>query len=244
MKIGINSNGLALTEEKAIVIAESSSYFRISLDAATPETYKKTHGMGRREFEQVIKNCQMFKDIRDKTNSQTSFGLGFLTNRDTVDEMEEFICLAKDCGADFAQFRPMMGTGINTLDISENYLKLAHKYNTDFFRVTVSFQKYRVMGSGGQRGYSRCRGMIFSTVITANTKVFACIHHRQDPEYFIGEINENTTLEDIFLSPRIREVYQFSVRNAPFYAETIALIECLTIFQKTLITLNFYNDHM
>lgn len=208
MKIGVNSNGLALTEENATVIAESSSFFRISLDAATPDTYAITHGMGRKEFDRVIKNCRMFADIRDKTNSQTSFGLGFLTNRETVDEMEAFVCLAKDCGADFAQFRPMMGTEINPLDITKIYLKLADKYNADYFRVTASIQKYREMGNSGQRDYSRCRGMFFSTVITADAKVFACIHHRQNPEYFIGQINEDTTLEDIFLSPRIREVYK------------------------------------
>lgn len=209
MKTGVNSNGLALTEKKATAIAESCAFFRISLDAATAETYAKTHGMKSKDFEQVLQNCRMFADIRNDINSRTSFGLGFLTNQETINEMEAFVCLAKDCGADFAQFRPMIGTEINTLDITNTYLQLAEKYNTDCFRVTASVQKYREMVSGWERPYTYCRGMFFSTVITADAKVFACIHYRQNSDYFIGRIDSVTSLEDIFLSPRIREVYQF-----------------------------------
>jgi radical SAM protein with 4Fe4S-binding SPASM domain len=49
--------------------------------------------------------------------------------------------------------------------------------------------------------------MFFSTVITADAKVFACLHYRQNPDYFLGDLNQHS-LSDIFRSDRIREVYK------------------------------------
>ena len=50
--------------------------------------------------------------------------------------------------------------------------------------------------------------MFFSTVVTADAKVFACLHHRQEKDYYLGEINEQISLEDIFRSARMRQVYE------------------------------------
>ena len=69
-------------------------------------------------------------------------------------------------------------------------------------------QKYREMGTLGERPYNKCSGMFFSTVITANAKVFACLHHRQDDKYFLGDITDKDSLENIFRSARMREVYE------------------------------------
>ncbi|MDR2478030.1 MAG: radical SAM protein, partial [Treponema sp.] len=44
IKVGLNSNGLALDNDKIDMILKHCEYFRISLDAASPEMYKKTHG--------------------------------------------------------------------------------------------------------------------------------------------------------------------------------------------------------
>lgn len=204
MRIGVNSNGLALTEEKAEMIARNCDYFRISLDAATPEMYAKTHGMPAGSFEQVIHNAKQFRLIRDQMFSETSFGVGFLTSEQTIEEMESFVRLCMEIGADFAQFRPFTGDLCN---VEEPYLRLKEKYETEAFQVRASIQKYNFMEQAAERQYSKCRGMFFSTVITADAKVFACLHHRQEEQYLLGDLNEQS-LEEIFLSPRIREVYK------------------------------------
>lgn len=204
MKIGLNSNGLALDEHKAHLIAENCEYFRVSLDAGSPQMYRQTHGMPEESFYHVIQNMQMFSKIRNATGSRTSFGIGFLTSETTRSDMESFVALAKDCGADFAQFRPFTGDFCNIL---EEYNYLRQKYEDHSFQVKASIQKYREMSTAGERNYSKCRGMFFSTVITADAKMFACLHHRQEEPYFLGQIGEKS-IEDIFLSPKIREVYQ------------------------------------
>ena len=204
MRIGLNSNGLALTEEKAKQIAKQCAYFRISLDAATPEMYKKTHGMPKEALEKVIANAKMFRKVKEELNSSINFGIGFLTNRETATEMDAFVRLCQEIGADFDQFRPFTE---DDYDITDQYLALKNKYETENFQVKASKQKYQYMYDAPKRQYDRCRGMFFSTVITADAKVFACLHHRQDEQFYLGDLDKQT-LEDIFLSPRIREVYQ------------------------------------
>lgn len=205
IKLGLNSNGLGLNEELSEMIAQNFEYFRISLDAASPDLYKKTHGMPEAAFNKTVSNIKLFADIKKKLNSPISFGAGFLTSNATVSEMEDFVVLIKDQGADFAQFRPFTG---DLLDITDEYLRLKGKYETADFAVRASVQKYREMETGGSRDYDKCRGMFFSTVITADAKVFACLHHRQEDAFFLGQITDETSLEDIFRGSRIREVYE------------------------------------
>lgn len=203
MKIGLNSNGLALDEEKIDIILKNCEYFRISLDAASPEMYKKTHGMSKEIFEKVIDNCTKFANKKREIKADISYGIGFLTSNDTIKELEDFIVLCKNTGADFAQFRPFTG---DFTDISSEFSDLKNKYETDTFFIRASVQKYREMGKEQIRTYDKCRGMFFSTVITADAKVFACLHYRQNNDYLLGDLNKQT-LSEIFRSERMRMVY-------------------------------------
>ena len=64
MKLGLNSNGLALSRELAELIADNCEYFRVSLDAASAEMYQKTHGMPPVAFDKVIENIRMFAQVK------------------------------------------------------------------------------------------------------------------------------------------------------------------------------------
>lgn len=47
---------------------------------------------------------------------------------------------------------------------------------------------------------------VFSTVISADFKVWACLHFRQSEKHFLGDLREQS-LEQIWRGERIREVY-------------------------------------
>jgi len=234
IKLGLNSNGLALTEELARLISENFEYFRISLDAASPELYWKTHGMPQAAFQKTVENMRMFSRIKSELNSPVSFGAGFLTSRDTAAEMEDFVRLVRDSGADFAQFRPFTE---DLYDITEEYLRLKKTYESPSFGVRASIHKYREMRDRGKRDYDRCRGMFFSTVITADAKVFSCLHHRQEEEHFLGQIDDVTSLTDIFRSARMREIYEhIDCSKCPAMCRN-------DVFNRTLNTLSFDVTH-
>jgi MoaA/NifB/PqqE/SkfB family radical SAM enzyme len=227
IKVGLNSNGLALDKDKIEVILKHCEYFRVSLDAASAGMYKKTHGMPAETFEKVIENCRVFARRKRETGKNISYGIGFLTNKETIAELEDFVILCKEIGADFAQFRPFTG---DLADITAKYSELKKQHETETFFVRASVQKYREMDKEQTRPYAKCRGMFFSTVITADAKVFACLHYRQNPDYFLGDLN-SCTLSEIFRSDRVKAVYEKTdcLKCPPFCRNDV--------FNRTLYTL-------
>lgn len=203
--VGLNSHGMNLNERLNEIIAENLEYFRISLDAGSAEMYEKIHGMKPKHFEKTLQNIENFAKTKQRLGSKISFGVGFLTSNITQGDMESFVRLVKECGADFAQFRPFIG---DKLDISQKVLELKQKYEDSTFKIVASYQKYKEMESLAQneRGYSKCHGMFFSTVISADFKVWACLHFRQSEKHFLGDL-ERQSLEEIWKGARIREVY-------------------------------------
>ncbi len=204
--IGLNSHGMNLNERLNEIIAENLEYFRISLDAGSAEMYEKIHGMKPKHFEKTLANIESFANTKARLGSKTSFGVGFLTSNITQGDMESFVRLVKERGADFAQFRPFTG---DRLDITNKLLELREKYEDSEFKIVASYQKYKEMeglNEGVGRGYDKCHGMFFSTVISADFKVWACLHFRQSAKHFLGDLREHS-LEEIWRGARIREVY-------------------------------------
>lgn len=202
--LGLNSHGMNLDEEKCALIAQNMEYFRISLDAGSAAMYQKIHGMKPAHFEKTLANIELFAATKQKLKSKTSFGVGFLTSAATAGDMEDFVRLVKERGADFAQFRPFTG---DKFDISDQLEILRARYEDSHFKIVASYQKYKEMKDPANRGYTKCHGMFFSTVISADFKVWACLHFRQSERHFLGDLRDKT-LEEIWKSPRIREVYE------------------------------------
>lgn len=214
MKIGLNSNGLALTSDKIDAIIDDCEYFRISLDAGTSSMYKFTHGMDEKIFDKVVGNMELVsKRIKEK-GSKISFGAGFLTSKQTEGDMENFVYLCKEKGLGFAQFRPFNNDTVNIID---KYNMLKDKYEDVNFKVLASIQKYKEFGYESCRNYDKCLGMFFSTVITADAKMYACLHHRRNEKYLIGDVG-NSTLDEIWNSSRKWKVFEsIDMNDCPYF---------------------------
>ena len=227
-----------LDEAKCELIAKNLEYFRISLDAGSAEMYKKIHGMKPHHFQKTIDNIKMFAKIKKELDSKVSFGVGFLTNSETQKEIESFIQIVKESGADFAQFRPFIGDTFNVLP----QLKiLKEKYETENFKIVASYQKYKEMKAFKllDRGYQKCHGMFFSTVISADFKVWACLHFRQSEKHLLGDLRV-TTLEDIWRGSRIREVYNsINCDECPILCRNDSFNKTLEKFSNPIINKEF-----
>ena len=236
IKIGLNSNGLALDEEKAKAILECCSYFRISLDAGTPDIYTKTHGMDQNSFNKVIDNIKMFSCMKKQLDSKIGFGTGFLTSELTKGDIFDFFRLSKECGVGFAQLRPFTG---DFTSIENEFNKSKEMFEDENFKVTASIHKYSRFNDGEKRPYSKCYGMFFNTVVTADFKVFACIHHRQKQNYFLGDLNE-TTLKEIWNSSRIREVFEtIDCNDCPYFCRNDDINRALNSISKPVFHKEF-----
>lgn len=237
LQIGVNTNCLALNQEQAEAIAKYCKYCRISLDSGDAKLYRKTHGMDTRAFDNVLENIRLLAAVKKREGTLLSLGTGFLTSKETAGQMECFVKLSKECGVDFAQFRPFQE---DTTDVLEEYARLKKIYDDDGFRVLASQQKYGAFKGGKAKLYDHCRGMFFSTVITANARVYACLHHRQDPRYLIGDMREGNSLAAIWNSYQKWKVFeQINVQGCPAFCRNDAINRTLDGLSKKVFHQEF-----
>lgn len=233
--IGLNSNGLALNEENSRAIADCCSYFRISLDAGTPEMYRKTHGMDKEAFEKVLGNIRMFNNIRKKLGSDISFGTGYLTSEGTRSGILDFFATSKKCGVDFAQLRPFT----NDLTNVDKEFRGAKKLEDKNFKVVSSEHKYSRFGDDDKRPYKKCWGMFFNTVVTADFRIFACLHHRQNEKYLLGDLKKNS-LREIWQSAKMREVFgKIDFTDCPYFCRNDEINRSLELVNRPVNHVKF-----
>ena len=88
-----------MTPEKIPTIVECCTWIRISLGAATSDTFKKCHGTA--DFEKIIENIKEFVRVRKNMNKTISIGLSMMVHPDNYHELYEEAKLAKKLGVDY-----------------------------------------------------------------------------------------------------------------------------------------------
>lgn len=168
--IVISTNGIALTKKVAEEILERNVHsLNISINAGRRETYRKITHVDC--FEKVIENLRYYQQLCLKQGKTSNLNLSFVVNRKNIEDLLEFIRLAKSLGvkdisSTYCRFFPMatrlkLAVKKNNLlenndslyfhqQISDKYFKeadaLAKRLNINFtheplFSETVSRQK-------------------------------------------------------------------------------------------------------
>ena len=93
-----NSNGILLDDGwRHDLVDAGLDELRVSLDAATPEGYRKIRNNS--EFERIVQNLRSFLNLQSaKQVSHPRLSLWFLGTEDNILELPEFVRLASDIG--------------------------------------------------------------------------------------------------------------------------------------------------
>ncbi len=210
LDIGFITNGSLVTEEINNVLLSSRTWMRFSLDAASPQTFKRVHGLDGNSFQRVIDNILLSVRMKKRLHSMTTIGIGYLTCNYTKGEMLEAARLCKKLGVDYLQFRPMQmhNNGkfeYHLSDLAEN-IERCMKESGNGFKILCSKHKYDMMQDKAYgRNYNKCYGHQFATVIAADAKMYLCCHMRGFEKYCIGDLKKNT-FREIWNSPRRKKV--------------------------------------
>ncbi len=91
-----NSDAISLTARRADRLIESGlDEYRVSMDAATPETYRRIRGVD--QFDRVVENVRrLVERSRDLGRATPHVSLWFTASRANLDELPEFVRLAAD----------------------------------------------------------------------------------------------------------------------------------------------------
>jgi len=200
---GFITNGISLDTRAARMLAWNCAWVRVSLDAGTPEMYKQTHGGNAATFHTVLENIEGFVKERDKINPNCTLGTAYLTGKETVDGIYDFVEMSYNLGVDYAQLRPFH---YDTTPIHDEVAKARAKFQNDGFRILASDHKYDVFDEK-KRPYDKCYGSNFISSITADLDVTFCCHSRGNPAYTLGNLNTQS-FREIWASDKRKELIE------------------------------------
>ena len=172
--LGLITNGIFL--DRYLHLINLFRFVRVSLNAASFETYKKLTGT--EHFNRVIRNIQsvLFK------RSCTDVGLSFVIDDKNKSEVKEAQDLAVSLGVDYIQIKPQW-----VLEGIEGSLQGVSALT----EKTVITPRISVRNN---RNACRIAGLI--GIVSATSDVYFCCVQRGNPDFLVGSLH-NHSLHDL-----------------------------------------------
>ena len=206
---GVFTNGSLLTDKTIDALLDTHSWVRISIDAATRETYEQIRRVD--DFERVTRNIRRLVEAKKKKNSSTTIGIGFIITPDNYAEIEKFSDLITDLGVDYGQYKPCIKGFNDKEQISGEWWKqevnpiLEEVFEKNKKAVVNLYKLTDLIESSFDKAYEKCYGHIFCPCIGASGDVWLCTHLRGLKKYSLGNLKDNT-FDEIWHSKKREEV--------------------------------------
>lgn len=205
-KSGIDSalttNAALLTESMSEKILGAMEWMKVSIGAATKETYAKIHRTRQEDFDAVIKNLAAASKIKHKNGYKCTLGMQILLLPENRDEVVSLAALARDIGMDYLVVKPYSQHPLSKTNKYKDvkYSEYMHlrdelsEMNTKDFNVIFRMNTMKKWDENG-RNYSKCFALPFWSYIDAGGKVWGCSVYLGDERFLYGNIYENTFKE-------------------------------------------------
>ncbi len=184
MAVGVYSNGLR--REALVAAAPHLAWAYISLDEVDPRSYWRRKGIN--AWWTVCANVQAIA-------GKTVVGAGFLLHGENYRQASKMVDVARDLGADYCQFRPVVG--LDDYAWVPDCLTVLGALDDPF--IYVSYRRFEDLhrSACGEyvRQYSACRGSVLVPCIGADGTVWVCPNTRGLRP--LGNLKEET-LRDIW----------------------------------------------
>lgn len=215
MSVGLTTNGSLIHRYKE-VIAEYVNWTRISIDAATPETFAI--------FRPSSIKCSFFKVLSNAANLAKSkrgkMGYSFLmierarSDGTIVTNCHEILAaamLAREIGFDYFEFKPMVDKFHHLTPFSDKAKRLMvgqlqglQDLNSETFRIIYPKSVDHLLKSrllDQPKDYTRCPSIELRTVVTPNG-IYPCPYKRGCQKYALGK--PSTKFDDLWPSEERR----------------------------------------
>ncbi len=185
-----NSDAISLTARRAGLLIECGlDEFRVSMDAATPETYRRLRGVD--QFDRVVDNVRRLRALQlERGRATPRVSLWFTASRANLAELPGFVRLAASLsvGEVYVQRLVLNGLGLATEDnalhgrlrtleqaLLEEAAQLARDSGTAFRAsgLTTPVASLRG-GAAGPRPWAGCQRPWTLSYVTANGHVLPC----------------------------------------------------------------------
>jgi len=206
--IGLFTNGYNITSETAERIVKSCTWVRVSIDAATQETFIKTKGVD--GLARTIINTEILCVHKQYFGLDTTIGVGFVITPENYKEIPLFAELFRNIPVDYIQYKPMIDNCFENSHIEAKWWKeevepLLEQVMKDEPRAVINLYKFNDLKSNIEREYDVCYGHAFCPCIGATGDLWACTHLRNIDGGSFGSLYDND-FEEIWNSQQRKEV--------------------------------------
>ena len=218
--IGLITNGSVIVEKKCTFLLNKCEWIRFSISGGDKESYLAVQGKD--HFDLVTKNIKMICDYKIKNNIKTKVGLRMLITKKNLYTLVKLVSLFKDTGGiDYIQIAPdHMSTdegkfwNSETVQSEINASKKILK-STKIALITSGFEILSTPKDKYQNLINipkKCYAHFYQISIMADGNVAFCKNARFNPDYKIGNINENS-IKEIWNSQKSKDIEKWIKPN-------------------------------
>lgn len=208
--VGVTTNGI-LIDRHLTVLAEHTRWVRVSMDAATPETFQyfRPSPSGVSQFDRIIANMRAFAGVK-----RGKLGYSFLllsdvdgdgtVKRSNLCEIYAAAVIAKEIGCDYFEVKPSYDMGHFLLSQPKAELAEARRQiealkdlETDTFRILAPVNLKYVLEDQPlvqPKDYTRCAVSEMRTLVTPSG-AYVCPYFRGCSDKRIGDPNTQSFAE-------------------------------------------------
>jgi len=199
--LGLLTNGLDFNPDQAVHWVSAYSYIRISLDAATPETFCKVKGAPPDGFNKVLNNIIALIDAASSSDAACEVSIKVCLTPDNVMEIDQIIALAKKLKADSIAFKTARNW---PMELSADSAEKAQK-TIEACKVKSNDKSPKIFGGAAPSSIDgQCTLTPLNITIDSDGEIYLChyFYHRKK-SHGIGNIAK--PMEKIWGSPRHRK---------------------------------------
>lgn len=194
LKLAVVTNGTAL-KDWHIPLLVKAEWVRVSIDAASPETYAAMRRVSQSFFYRTIANVNRLVSAKQMTKSKTIIGFGFVVTRENWQEITEACDIARTSGVD--NFR------ISAAFLPDNaaYHHPHHQQAAALAKTAeeLAMPDFRVFNLYGDRvedleqqapDYEHCVYQFVTTYIGGDLNLYRCCNTAYNRHGLIGSLKE------------------------------------------------------
>jgi molybdenum cofactor biosynthesis enzyme MoaA len=195
----LTTNAVLLNESVSERILGDMEWIKVSIGAATRDTYAKIHRTKAEDFDKVIKNLSSAVKIKHDNKHKCILGIQIILLPENKNEVVRLAEIARDIGMDYLVVKPYsqhpMSKTNRYRDIKYNeYMGLSDKLsemNTKDFRVIFRMHAIKRWDES-KKSYDRCLAFPFWSYIDSGGNVWGCSIYLRDEQFLYGNIYENS----------------------------------------------------
>lgn len=200
--VALTTNAVLLNEALSEQILNNVEWIKVSIGAATKDTYAKIHRTKVEDFNKVIKNLSSAVKINQGHRHKCTLGMQIILLPENKDEILSLAGIAKDIGMDYLVVKPYSQHPLSKTDRYKNIkykedLALSDKLsemNTNEFKIIFRGHAMKKWDES-KKNYNQCLALPFWSYIDSDGKVWGCSVYLGDERFIYGSIYENTFQE-------------------------------------------------